>query len=403
MTNKLIELPALDAPRLAPETGNQLVRITGGIAALGIIACVAAALVDTERFAFSYLTGFLFTVTIGLGALFFILLHHTVKAGWSVAARRHMEWVAWILPIGAVLFIPVAALAPKIFHHWWAGPTGPEDPLSAKSVYLNPTFFFIRAIVFFGIWSLLVWWFSRRSTQQDETGDARLTVKMQLVAAPMMFVFAFTLTFAGFDWAMSLDPFWYSTIFGVYIFAGSVMSSLALLAVVTILFQKSRILRRVSTVEHRHTIGQLMFAFVVFWSYIAFSQYMLIWYANLPEETVFFRNRWYVGDWYWVSLVLIFGHFAIPFLYLMSRHVKRHMNGLFVGAIWLLAMHYVDMYWLVMPNHDTATPHPSWIDLAGLLGPAGILAFLVAWKAQKGPLYPLKDPRLIESLSSENH
>jgi hypothetical protein len=402
MTTKVIELPALDVPRLATDTGNKLVRITGAIAALGIIACVVAALMDVNRFAFSYLTGFLFTVTIGLGAMFFVILHHTVKAGWSVAARRHMEWISLILPICAVLFIPIVLMAPTIFGQWWHGPTGHEDPLSAKSAYLNPTFFYIRAAIFFAAWTFLSLWFARQSANQDESGDPRLTVKMQLLAPPMMFVFAFTLTFAGFDWAMSLDPFWYSTIFGVYIFAGAVVSSLSLLAVITILFQRSRILRRVSTVEHRHTIGQLVFAFVVFWSYIGFSQYMLIWYANMPEETVFYRNRW-TGSWVGVSLILVFGHFAIPFLYLMSRHVKRHMLGLLAGAIWMLAMHYVDMYWLVMPNLDPAGANPTLIDLAGLLGPAGILAFLVAWKAQKGPLYPVKDPRLIESLTSENH
>jgi len=401
MTKKVLELPALDAPRLATDTGNKLVRITGAIAALGIIGCVAGALIDMNRFAFAYLTGFLFTVTIGLGGLFFVLLHHTVKAGWSVAARRHMEWISLILPICAVLFIPIVMLAPKIFS-WWHGPTGHEDPLSAKAAYLNPSFFYIRAVIFFGAWTFLSWWFARQSAKQDDSGDPRLTVKMQLLAPPMMFVFAFTLTFAGFDWAMSLDPFWYSTIFGVYIFAGAVVSSLSALAVITILFQKSRILRRVSTVEHRHTIGQLMFAFTVFWSYIAFSQYMLIWYANLPEETIFYRSRW-TGSWVGVSLALVVGHFAIPFIYLMSRHVKRHMLGLLAGAIWMLAMHYLDMYWLVMPNLDSAGAHLTFIDLAGLVGPAGILAFLVAWKAQKGPLYPLKDPRLIESLSSENH
>ena len=402
MTTKVIELPALDAPRLAAETGNKLVRITGAIAALGIIGCVVAALMDVNRFAFSYLTGFLFTVTIGLGAVFFVLLQHAVKAGWSVAARRHMEWISLILPIGAVLFIPILLMAPKIFAPWWHGPTGHEDPLSAKSAYLNPTFFYIRAVIFFAAWTFLSWWFARQSAKQDESGDARLTVKMQLVAPPMLFVFAFTLTFAGFDWAMSLDPFWYSTIFGVYIFAGAVVSSIAALALITNLFQKSRILRRVSTVEHRHTIGQLLFAFTVFWAYIGFSQYMLIWYANMPEETIFYRNRW-TGSWVGVSLVLVFGHFAIPFIYLMSRHVKRHMLGLLAGAVWMLAMHYVDMYWLVMPNLDVGGANPTLIDLAGLVGPAGILAFLVAWKAQKGPLYPLKDPRLIESLTSENH
>src|SRR5262249_32410679 len=336
----------------------------------------------------------MWTVTIGLGAVFFILLQHAVKAGWSVTARRHMEWISLILPVCAILFIPIVILAPKIFFHWWAGPESHEDPLAAKAAYLNPTFFYIRAVIYFAAWTFLALWFARKSAKQDETGDPKLTVQMKMVSSPMLFVFAFTLTFAGVDWIMSLDPFWYSTIFGVYIYSGSVVSSLAALAVITLLFQQTKILRRVSTVEHRHDIGKLMWAFVIFWGYIAFSQYMLIWYANLPEETVFYRNRW-TGSWIAVSLILLFRHFAIPSLGLMSRHGKRHAMGLAAGAVWMLAMHYVDMYWLIMPTLDAAGANPSWIDLAGLLGPGGILAALVAWKAQQGPLYPLKDPRLV--------
>jgi hypothetical protein len=401
MTSKVIELPALDAPRLASDTGRTLVRFTGFIAFVGILGCVAGALSDVQRFAYSYLTGFMWTVTIGLGAVFFVLLQHAVKAGWSVAARRHMEWISLVLPVCAIMFLPIAVLAPKIFHAWWSAPASLDDPLAGKRVYLNPTFFFIRAAIYFASWTFLSVWFARKSAKQDETGDPKLTVKMQVLSSPMLYVFAFTLTFAAFDWLMSLDPFWYSTIFGVYIFAGATLSSYAALALITLWFQKTKILRRVSTVEHRHDIGKLMWAFVIFWSYIAFSQYMLIWYANLPEETVFFRNRW-TGSWVYVSLTLVFGHFAIPFLGLMSRHVKRNMLGLAAGAALVLVAHYVDMYWLVMPNLDPAGANLTWIDLAGLLAPGGVLATVVAWKAQQGPLYPLKDPRLVESMKSES-
>jgi hypothetical protein len=401
MTSKVIELPALDAPRLASDTGRFIFRTTAMFAAVGILGCAVAAFVDPQRFAFSYLTGFMWTATIGLGAMFFVLLQHVVKAGWSVTARRHMEWISLVLPACVLLFIPIAVMAPTIFHEWWGGPPSPEHPLSHKAGYLNPTFFYVRAAVYLAAWTFLSVWFSRKSAKQDETGDTNLTVKMQVLSGPMLYVFAFTLTFAGFDWIMSLDPYWYSTIFGVYIFAGATVSSYAALAVITLLFQKTKILRRVSTVEHRHDIGKLMWAFVIFWSYIGFSQYMLIWYANLPEETVFYRNRW-TGSWVVVSLVLVFGHFAVPFLGLMSRHVKRNMLGLAAGAVLMLAMHYVDMYWLIMPNLDQAGANPSWIDLAGLLGPGGVLATVVAWKAQQGPLYPLKDPRLVESMKSES-
>src|SRR5262249_17551674 len=175
----------------------------------------------------------------------------------------------------------------------------------------------------------------------------------------MMLIFALTISFAGFDWLMSLQPHWYSTIFGVYTFAGAFVSSLAVLGLMTIALQRSGLYKRVSTVEHRHDIGKLEFAFIVFWSYIAFSQFMLIFYANLPEETIFFRSRW-VGSWVSLSWLLVVGHFVFPFSFLLSRHVKRHPLGFTVASAWIVFIHYIDMYWLVLPvYHPTRNALPG--------------------------------------------
>ncbi len=398
----IIVLPA-DAAKLSDAQGKKIVTIAGAFAGLGALLCIVAAMVDLRRFAFSYLTGFIYVITIGLGALFFVLLQHVTKAGWSVAARRHMEWVMQILPVGILLFIPVALLAHYTHGAWWAGAEALKDELLAKKAsWLNPTAFYIRALIYFGAWSFLVWWFGSKSRAQDVSGDPELTRKMQLMSGPMILIFALTLTFGvAFDWVMSLQPHWFSTIFGVYIFAGSVTSSLAVLCLLTIAMQGAKLFKRVSNVEHRHLIGKLMFAFTTFWAYVSFSQFILIWYANLPEETVFFHHRW-VGSWQTVSMLLLFGHFIVPFLFLLSRHPKRNMTLLAIGAIIMLVAHYIDLYWLVMPILDPSGANPSWIDLAGLLGPVGILGLVVALKAAKGPLYPLKDPRLGESMRSEN-
>lgn len=394
-------VPGLDdATKLSPESAQKLVR-NGTIAAgLGIAATAAAYAMDHERFGFSYLTAFAFVTTIGLGGMFFVLIHHLTRAGWSVAARRHMEWVASILPWCALLFIPVAALSGHIYHHWMAEDA---DPLVlAKRGYLNTTFFFVRAAIFFGVWTLLSLWFGARSRELDaKPKDARLVGKMQALSAPSMFAFAFSLTFAAFDWLMSLDPHWYSTIFGVYVFAGSVTSSLSLLALITMALQKKGLLKKVSTVEHRHDIGKLMFAFVVFWAYIAFSQYFLIWYANIPEETVFFKHRWEDG-WKGISLLLLFAHFVVPFILLLSRHTKRSFAGLTVAAVLLLVAHYVDMYWLVMPSLGEHGATPNLVDILALLGPVGIAAMVIARAAAKGVLFPTGDPRLGETLKLEN-
>ncbi|HSN97180.1 MAG TPA: hypothetical protein VLS89_02745 [Candidatus Nanopelagicales bacterium] len=390
-----------DATRLDDERAKKLVNMAGAIAAVGVLLCAAAFFVDKKRFAFSYLTGFVWVTTIALGGLFFVIIQHLTRAGWSVAPRRHMEWLSSALPACAALFLPVAAFAHDLYHHWM-GPEAANDPiLRGKAAYLNPTFFYVRTFIFFSIWVLLARWFADRSRRQDDSGDAKLTVRMQSMAPPAILLFGLSISFAGFDWLMSLDPHWYSTIFGVYVFAGAAVSSLAALALINIALQKAGLLKKVSNVEHRHDIGKLLFGFVVFWAYIAFSQFILIWYANLPEETIFYRHRW-EGSWKAVSLLLLFGHFVLPFVVLISRHSKRHMTVLAGSAIWILFMHYIDLYWLVMPTLDHHGAHFSWIDLAGLLGPAGVGALVVALHATKSHLYPLKDPRLTEAAAVQN-
>ncbi len=386
----------LDAPR-----AKALVSKAAALAALGVLLSVAAALADVRRFAFAYLTGFVWLATIGLGALFFVLLQHLTRSGWSVVPRRQMEWVTSVLPLSFALFAPVALLSRWIYHPWM-GPEAAADELVHKKVaWLNPGFFFLRAAVFLALWTALSLVFWRGSRRQDETGDKGLTVRMQAVSAPSILLFGVTITFAAFDWLMSLDPHWYSTIFGVYVFSGAATSSLAALALITLALQKAGLVRGVSTVEHRHDIGKLLFGFTIFWAYIAFSQYLLIWYANIPEETVYFLHRW-EGSWKAVSLLLLTGHFVVPFLALLSRSSKRSALVLGATAALMLAMHYVDLYWMVMPNLDAGGAHPTWIDAAGLLGPLGAGALVLALRASRSPLYPIRDPRLAESLRFEN-
>ena len=391
-----------DAQTLPKDTGKLLVNAGMGLGVVGVIACVAVYFMDHERFGFSYLVGFMWLATIALGGLFFIIIQHLTRAGWSVAARRQMEWLASLLPAVAVLFIPVALLAPHIYHHWM-GPEAAHDPLlQKKASYLNPTAFFIRAAVYLAVWIGLSLFFTRTSRAQDKSGDVKLTEKMQNMAAPATILFALSVTFAAFDWLMSLDPHWYSTIYGVYVFAGCATSSLSVLALITVQLQEKGYFTKISNVEHRHDIGKLLHGFVVFFAYIGFSQYLLIWYADLPEETSFYHHRWDADSWKPVSLSILIGHFVIPFLLLLSRHAKRHPVVLSLGAVLLLVMHYVDLYWLVMPNYDHHHFHFSLVDLCGLLGPLGVGAFLLARKAAEGPLYPLRDPRLAETVKVDN-
>lgn len=391
---------AVDAQTLPEERGKHLLTIGGALAAVGILLAIAGMVTDRNRFAPAYLVGFAFTYTIGLGGLFWVILHHLTKAQWSVAARRQLEWISTVLPVCLVLFVPILLMGHTLYHHWMEPAPEHAAVIAKKKGWLNPTFFWVRAGVYLVIWSALAWFFFSHSRKQDASGDKRLTLRMQTVSAPAILLFALSLTFAAFDWLMSLAPTWYSTIFGVYIFAGSVTSGLSVLALLTIALQKWGYFKKVSTIEHRHDIGKLLFAFIVFYAYITYSQFMLIWYANLPEETFFFAMRW-VGGWKALSVLLILGHFVFPFLLLLSRNAKRNMKLLAFAAVWMLFMHWVDMYWLVMPNFHADVSF-SWLDLAGFLGPVGVLALVLAWQASRSPLYPLKDPRLAETMRNVN-
>lgn len=376
-------------------------RVAALVAAAGALGSAAALAVDPRRFGFAWLTAFAWVTTIAVGALIFVLLQHVTRAGWSTAARRQMEWVASGLPLFALGLVPLALLAPRVYE--WLSPAAQHDPIIAhKHAYLNGPAFVIRALVFFALWSGIARVFARLSRRQDQSGAPAIeTATMQRASAPAIIAIGVSLSFAGFDWLMSLDPRWYSTIFGVYVIAGAILSSLALLACLTLLLERRGVFGPVSTVEHRHDIGKLMFGFTVFWAYIAFCQYFLIWYAGIPEETIFYKHRW-IGSWQPASVLLALGHFALPFMLLLSRGGKRSPTVLGLAALLLIGMHYVDMYWLVMPNLDPDGVRPTWIDAAALAGCAGGLGLWLTHKASREPAWCVRDPRLPEAIRLEN-
>ncbi|HNX50712.1 MAG TPA: hypothetical protein PKL08_11140, partial [Thermoanaerobaculaceae bacterium] len=321
---------------------ERLWRVAAGVGLAGIVVSVALAAFTSDgfkRLAFAYLTSFAWGLSLALGALFFVILQHLTRAGWSVVVRRLAEGVASTLPFWAVMAVPVLAFMPMLYP-WVRRDVVAADPLlQVKSAYLNVPFFVVRLVLFFVVWVLLARFFAGRSHLQDETGDPGLSLLMQRRAAPAMIAFALTLTFASFDLLMSLDPHWFSTIFGVYYFSGALVGFVALLTVIALLVQRAGLLRRAITVEHYHDLGKLLFAFTVFWAYIAFSQYMLYWYAAIPEETGWFVRRQSHG-WGWVGLKLVFGQFLLPFLALLSRTPKRRPRTLAVAAVWILLVHW---------------------------------------------------------------
>jgi hypothetical protein len=279
--------------------------------------------------------------------------------------------------------------------------------LEKKSPYLNRTFFLIRVFLYFGVWMFLATRLFGFSTEQDRTKDPKLTLKAQAFAPIATFLYGITLTFAAFDWMMSLDPMWFSTIFGVVIFAAGVVSSLAAIILTTLALRSSGPLAGAVTIEHYHDLGKLMFGFLSFWAYVQFSQFMLIWYAALPEETTFFHARWDAEPWKNVSLMLVGVHFILPFLWTMSRNFKRNLLRLRIGAVTILSMHVVDIYWFVMPNlqhgqHGGAGFAFHWLDAACLLAVAGVYGAYVFHQMTRHALVPVGDPRLERSLQFMN-
>lgn len=279
-----------------------------------------------------------------------------------------------------------------------------DEVMAKKAAYLNKNFFYVRAILYFLVWTVIAMRLFGFSTAQDQSKDPQLTVRAQRFAPAATMLFALTLTGAAVDWIMSLEPSWFSTIFGVYYFATGVVSSLATIILVTMALRSSGPLEGAVTPEHYHDLGKLMFGFLVFWAYIGFSQFMLIWYAALPEETTWYHNRWDFGPWAKVSIAILIGHFVVPFFWLISRNFKRNLGRLQFGAAILLVMHVVDMYWFVMPNYALGSNDFafSWIDAACLLAVGGVYAAFVFFRMTKNSLVPVGDPRLERSLHFQN-
>jgi hypothetical protein len=350
----------------------------------------------------SYLVAYLFFLSLALGALFFVLVQHATRSGWSVVVRRIAEHVAGTLVVFVPLFAPIAIGLHDLYHWSHADAVASDHLLHHKQPYLNATFFFIRAAAYLGIWTVLGLWFRRRSLAQDASGDHEITRKLGRASAPGLILFGLSITFASFDWVMSLDPHWYSTIYGVVFFAGSVVGFFAVVALLALGLGRSGLTAGAITTEHLHDVSRLLFAFICFWAYVAFSQFMLYWYANIPEETTFYLTRMGPG-WQRVSILIAVGHFVAPFFFLLPRTVKRSRAGLALAAVWMLAMHYLDLYWLVMPILHPAGFQPSLLDGATLLGVGGAFLAALGRLLQGAPLIPVRDPRLPESLSFENY
>jgi hypothetical protein len=403
----------VSAPRTTPQVtaaaatlpaGHLLARLPVLAGAAGLVGLALSGALyrsDPARFHQAWLVAFLFFLSLALGCLGYVLIMLAARAGSSVSVRRLGEASMATLPLFALLFVPVLLGLHHVFEWTHADAVARDALLRHKRPYLNVPFFVARAAVYLAVWGGIAWWFRRRSLEQDRTGDPELTRRMQRVAPPALLAVGVTATFAAFDWLMSLQPHWYSTIFGLYFLAGALVGAFALLALLAVGVRAPGPLEQVITPDHLHDLGKWLFGFVAFWSYLAFSQFLLVWYANLPEETVFYAQRWR-GGFRVVTVVLVLGHFAVPFFLLLARAVKRSPRALAVAAAWMLAAHLVDLYWLVMPAQPHGQAALHLVDLTTFVGVGGLFVAALAWLLRRHALIPIRDPRLDEALAFEN-
>lgn len=400
----------IDVQTLA-ELGPLPMKVSLGCALFLIVALVIGFASENgmEKFAFSYLQSTFFFLSISLGALFFVMIQQLTRAGWSVVLRRLSEFLSMgVIPL-AVLVLPIVlvTLAGNTTLYPWASSEALElanDHLTAsKTPYLNSGFFALRYVIYFASWIFLARFFLNKSVAQDENGDPEITLLMERRSGPGLLLFAFTVSFAAIDFIMSLDPHWFSTIFGIYYFAAGLVGFFSTLAICLIYLRSKGLLQSPVTTEHLHDVGKLLFAFNCFWAYIAISQYLLIWYANIPEETVFYLHRQEHG-WGTVSLLLVIGHFIIPFVFFMSRWMKRNPKTLFFWAAYLLIMTWIDIFWLVLPNANLEGVSFGMIlvDVCCTIGVGGLYIAGILKIAGQKSIMPVRDPRLEESLKFHN-
>ena len=439
--------------KFEPAKGGKLIGTLGLLGLLGLAASAYFFFAKTDTFAYSWLFALFFTFTFVAGGCFWILLHSASNSGWGVAVRRIWENLAnMVIPL-AILASPllVPAVQSPLYewmnHHRDAQEISKADSnhkistkealhhmvvhggevtrgdkkvhlapnphlhvLVAKFGYLNlDTWFsfYSRFVIYF----LVLWFIARtlrgKSLQQEQDGNIKHTIWSRQFSCIVLLPFALTVTFAAYDWLVALDYNWFSTMWGVYIFAGCAWSSMALSILVVIWLRSLGYLQKVVTDEHYHLMGKLLFAFTVFWAYVSFSQYFLIWYANITEETRFYLTR-NTEEWRGVSIFILLGHFIVPFLFLLSQKLKKNTTATTVACIWILFMHVVDIYWIVIPERGPSlgigvfAPY-AWVqDVAALCAVFGTMGFLYLRGLAKYSLYPWRDPRLIESVNVVN-
>lgn len=383
-----------DTIRPVLERIQQRALMVGGVA---LVACLLGAFVNLQQFYRSWLLGFIFWTGISLGCLAILMLHHMAGGGWGFVIRRSLEAGTRTFPVLAILFLPIVAGMGHLYE--WTH----EDFGSKSRMYLNIPFFLGRAAFYFLVWLGISYLLNKWSLEQDRTEDRNIGRKLQLLSGPGLLLYGLTATFAAVDWVMSLEAHWFSTMYGMTFIVGQGLATLALMVIVLRVLAQHKPLSDVVRPGHFHDLGNLMLAFVMLWAYIGFSQFLIIWSGNLPEENIWYLHRLHssAGGWQTVALFLILFHWALPFLLLLSRRTKRSAQTLAGVATALIAVRLIDLYWLIAPAFkDAQAFRVHWMDIAAPIGIGGVWLWFYLGQLKGRPLLPLGDPQLAEALEN---
>jgi hypothetical protein len=364
--------------------------IAGGI---GSLLLVAGLFVNSEQFFRSYLWAYVFCIGVASGSLAWLMLQYLTGGAWGVVIRRPAEAAARTLPLLAVLFIPVLLGIPKLYE--WSHHGVKLHPHKAQ--YLNVPFFVGRTAVYFAGWILLSFLLNKWSAREDRDGGMIPHGKLATISAPGLIFWSFTITFMAIDWLLSINPHWFSTIFGLLVLAGQGLSSMAFLIALMVGLSARAPMNAVLTHRHLHDLGKFLLALTMVWAYFSYSQFLIIWAGNLPEEIPWYLTRLRNG-WQYVAVLLVVGHFALPFALLLSRDIKRNFRLLRGIAIFIMCMRLVDLYWVVAPDFRKGGFGISWMDFVAPVGLFGIWLAYFFLQLEKRPLMPVNEPHLVEAL-----
>ncbi|MDP9146851.1 MAG: hypothetical protein M3N22_04275 [Acidobacteriota bacterium] len=388
------------------KTPDSVVRLQRGALVAGglaLLLCIFGAMRSPQIFYPSYLMAYMLILGLALGSLGLLMLQHLTGGHWGIVIRRPLESATRTLPLLAVLFVPIVFGMKYLYGAWLDPERVRDEPLSAlQQNYLTAHGFYVRAIIYFVVWIGLMLIFNSWSRRQDvDQADRALRRRFKMLAGPGIILYVFVMTFAAIDWVMSITPHWASTIYGFIFVAGQLISSMSLMISIVVLLSRTAPMAGLIQKRHIHDLGKLLLAFVMLWAYFEFSQLLIIWSGNQPEEITFYRSRLY-GSWGVVAVIVLLFHFFVPFFLLLSRNLKRDTRLLPKVALWLIFMRLVDLFWTTRPEF-TRHAFPTWLDVVVPVALIGLWVAFFAFNLQKLPLLPLGDPKLSEAIAHHEH